>query len=84
LTTHIVGMIRPSISCMLAGLLAVFPALLLLAALVGNDSNGRWTLPYTMLLFCAVMGGLWLGEEIAEILRPSAAHRAKAPQGTFQ
>jgi len=43
--------------------------------LVGNDSNGRWTLPYTMLLFCAVMGGLWLGEEIAEILRPSAARR---------
>jgi hypothetical protein len=28
-----------------------------------------------MLLFCAVMGGLWLGEEIAEILRPSAARR---------
>ena len=56
-------------------LLAVFPALLLLGALVGNDSNGRWTLPYTILLFCAVMGGLWLGEEIAEILRPSAARR---------
>jgi hypothetical protein len=48
------------------------------------SANGRWTLPYTMLLFCAVMGGLWLGEEIAEILRPNAARRAKAPQGTFQ
>ena len=64
-------MLRRSISCMLAGVLAVFPALTLLYGLLGYWMPGHAFAALSM-LFASVAGVIWLYDEVAEILRGSA------------
>jgi hypothetical protein len=79
-------MLRRSISCMLAGVLAVFPAVTLLYGLLGYWMPGHAFAALSMLfawvpghafaalsmLFASVAGVIWLYDEVAEILRGSA------------
>jgi hypothetical protein len=60
-------MIRKSISCALAGLLTVVPALAFLFMLFGYWTPGSGIVVLS-LIFSFAVGVIWLGSEVAEIL----------------
>jgi hypothetical protein len=61
-------MIRKSISCALAGLLTVVPALAFLFGLLGHWQP-RSGVVVLGLIFSSVVGVIWLGTEVSEIFR---------------
>jgi hypothetical protein len=61
-------MIRKSISCALAGLLTVVPALAFLFGLFGHWQPGSGLVALS-LIFSFAVGVIWLGTEVSEIFR---------------
>jgi accessory gene regulator protein AgrB len=61
------GMTRKSISCALAGLLTVVPALAFFLMLLGYWTPGSEVV-VLVLIFCFAVGVVWLGSEVSEIL----------------
>jgi hypothetical protein len=62
-------MIRKSISCALAGLLTVVPALALFGLFGQPGSQGIPGVVVLGLIFCFTVGVVWLGSEVSEILQ---------------
>ena len=60
-------MTRKSISCVLAGLLTVVPALAFFLMLLGYWIPGSEVV-VLFLIFCFAVGAVWLGIEVSEIL----------------
>ena len=60
-------MIRRSISCALAGLLTVVPALAFFFMLLGYWTPGSEVVVW-VLIFCFAVGVTWAGIEVSEIL----------------
>jgi accessory gene regulator protein AgrB len=60
-------MTRKSISCALAGLLTVVPALAFFLMLLGYWTLGSEVV-VLVLIFCFAVGVIWLGIEVSEIL----------------
>jgi hypothetical protein len=61
------GLTRKSISCALAGLLTVVPALAFFLMLLGYWTPGS-EVGVLVLIFCFAVGVVWLGSEVSEIL----------------